>query len=59
MKKPKNQILVIFGASGDLTKRKLVPLFLNCIVKIYFQKNLQCWVLPEHPFQTKNSGKNW
>jgi glucose-6-phosphate 1-dehydrogenase len=25
MKKPKNQILVIFGASGDLTKRKLIP----------------------------------
>ena len=25
MKKPKNHILVIFGASGDLTYRKLVP----------------------------------
>ena len=25
MNKPENQILVIFGASGDLTKRKLVP----------------------------------
>ncbi len=25
MKKPDNQILVIFGASGDLTKRKLIP----------------------------------
>lgn len=25
MKKPQNQILVIFGASGDLTKRKLIP----------------------------------
>lgn len=25
MKKPHNQILVIFGASGDLTKRKLIP----------------------------------
>ncbi|WP_010662746.1 glucose-6-phosphate dehydrogenase [Marinilabilia salmonicolor] len=25
MKKPKNHILVIFGASGDLTKRKLIP----------------------------------
>ncbi|VAX27001.1 Glucose-6-phosphate 1-dehydrogenase [hydrothermal vent metagenome] len=25
MKKPENQIIVIFGASGDLTKRKLVP----------------------------------
>ena len=25
MNKPENQILVIFGASGDLTKRKLIP----------------------------------
>ena len=25
MKQPVNQILVIFGASGDLTKRKLIP----------------------------------
>ena len=25
MEKPENQILVIFGASGDLTKRKLLP----------------------------------
>ena len=25
MKKPKNQIMVIFGASGDLTYRKLIP----------------------------------
>lgn len=25
MKKPKSQIMVIFGASGDLTKRKLMP----------------------------------
>jgi len=25
MKKPENQILVVFGASGDLAKRKLVP----------------------------------
>ncbi|MDA3861801.1 MAG: glucose-6-phosphate dehydrogenase [Melioribacteraceae bacterium] len=25
MQKPENQIIVIFGASGDLTKRKLVP----------------------------------
>lgn len=25
MKKPENQILVIFGASGDLTRRKLIP----------------------------------
>ena len=25
MNKPENQIIVIFGASGDLAKRKLVP----------------------------------
>jgi glucose-6-phosphate 1-dehydrogenase len=29
MKKPENCILVIFGASGDLTKRKLMPAFFN------------------------------
>ncbi len=36
MKKPKNQILVIFGASGDLTKRKLVP----ALFKLYRQNLL-------------------
>ncbi len=25
MKKPEDHILVIFGASGDLTRRKLIP----------------------------------
>ena len=25
MNKPENSILVIFGATGDLTKRKLIP----------------------------------
>jgi len=25
MKLPENQIIVIFGASGDLTRRKLIP----------------------------------
>jgi len=29
MKQPENQILVIFGASGDLTKRKLIPALFN------------------------------
>ena len=29
MQKPKNLILVIFGASGDLTKRKLIPALYN------------------------------
>jgi glucose-6-phosphate 1-dehydrogenase len=29
MNKPKNCILVIFGASGDLTKRKLIPAVFN------------------------------
>jgi glucose-6-phosphate 1-dehydrogenase len=38
MNKPENQILVIFGASGDLTKRKLLP----ALFKL-FQQNL----LPE------------
>lgn len=38
MKKPENQILVIFGASGDLTWRKLLPSIYNL-----YRKNL----LPE------------
>jgi glucose-6-phosphate 1-dehydrogenase len=29
MKKTEDQILVIFGASGDLTKRKLIPALYN------------------------------
>ena len=29
MNKIENQVLVIFGASGDLTKRKLIPAIFN------------------------------
>jgi len=36
MKKPQDQILVIFGASGDLTKRKLIP----ALFDLYQQKLL-------------------
>ena len=36
MKETKNQILVIFGASGDLTKRKLIP----ALYELYKQKLL-------------------
>lgn len=36
MKKPDNHILVIFGASGDLTWRKLVP----AIFELYYQQML-------------------
>jgi glucose-6-phosphate 1-dehydrogenase len=36
MKKTKNQILIIFGASGDLTKRKLIP----ALFDLYQQKML-------------------
>ncbi len=34
MQKPENLILVIFGASGDLAKRKLIPAF----IELYHQK---------------------
>jgi len=34
MKKPIDQILIIFGASGDLTKRKLIP----ALFELYMQK---------------------
>ncbi len=36
MEKPQNHILVIFGASGDLTKRKLIP----ALFDLYKQKLL-------------------
>lgn len=36
MNKPENHILVIFGASGDLTKRKLIP----SLYDLYHQKML-------------------
>ncbi|HPF50883.1 MAG TPA: hypothetical protein PK335_04870, partial [Draconibacterium sp.] len=34
MKQAQSQILVIFGASGDLTKRKLIP----ALFELYKQK---------------------
>mgnify|MGYP006363891063 FL=1 len=36
MKKPDNCVVVIFGASGDLTKRKLIP----AIFELFKQNNL-------------------
>ena len=39
MKKPIDQILIIFGASGDLTKRKLIP----ALFELYIQN-----LLPEN-----------
>ena len=36
MKETENQVLVIFGASGDLTKRKLIP----ALYDLYIQKLL-------------------
>lgn len=39
MTKPEDQILVIFGASGDLTKRKLIP----ALFELFIQQ-----MLPEH-----------
>jgi len=34
MQRPENLILVIFGASGDLSKRKLIP----ALIDLYNQK---------------------
>ena len=34
MQKPENMIIVIFGASGDLSKRKLIP----ALIDLYSQK---------------------
>nr|WP_299389011.1 glucose-6-phosphate dehydrogenase [Allomuricauda sp.] len=39
MKKTENQILVIFGASGDLTARKLIPALFNLYVARQLPKN--------------------
>lgn len=39
MKKTENQMLVIFGASGDLTARKLVPSLFNLFVAKQLPKN--------------------
>ena len=33
--KTENQVLVIFGASGDLTARKLIPAIFNLYLKKY------------------------
>ena len=39
MKKTDNQMLVIFGASGDLTARKLIPALFNLYVAKQLPKN--------------------
>ena len=39
MKKTENQMLVIFGASGDLTARKLVPSLFNLFIAKQLPKN--------------------
>ena len=39
MKKTEAQMLVIFGASGDLTARKLVPALFNLFVAQQLPKN--------------------
>ena len=40
MKKPEDHILVIFGASGDLTRRKLVPALFSLFKIKLLPKNL-------------------
>ena len=39
MSKTENQMLVIFGASGDLTARKLIPAILNLAKDGHLPKN--------------------
>jgi glucose-6-phosphate 1-dehydrogenase len=39
MKRAKNQILIIFGASGDLTKRKLLPALYDLFIRNMLPKN--------------------
>ncbi|MEQ8532833.1 MAG: glucose-6-phosphate dehydrogenase, partial [Imperialibacter sp.] len=39
MKKTDNQILTIFGASGDLTERKLIPAVFNLFKRGFLPEN--------------------
>ena len=39
MKKTNNQMLIIFGASGDLTARKLIPALFNLYVARQLPQN--------------------
>ena len=39
MKKTDNQMLIIFGASGDLTARKLIPALFNLYIAKQLPKN--------------------
>ena len=48
MPRPDNQMLVIFGASGDLTKRKLLPSLFELFIR----------VLPVRIFPMNRSGRN-
>ena len=39
MKKPEDHILIIFGASGDLTRRKLIPALFSLFRRKLLPKN--------------------
>jgi hypothetical protein len=39
-------VMVLFGASGDLTKRKLVPALYNLVKAKLLPRNLRWWVWP-------------
>ena len=51
MKQMKTLIMVIFGGSGDLTKRKLMP-----ALYLLFSRILPFWEWPEQNIQTKVTG---
>ena len=61
MQKPDNFILVIFGASGDLTKRKLIPALFDLYCQQMIANNfklLGCGIthLDDSEFKAKMKG---
>ena len=48
--------IVIFGASGDLTQRKLIPALFSAYQKNYYLKNFQLLVLLEENMMIINLG---
>ena len=52
-------VMVIFGATGALTKRKLIPALLNLARRIYFfRKSSPLWALPGNDLDTDSFPQN-
>ena len=51
---PQPNTVIIFGASGDLTKRKLVPAFYNLELERLCPQASRCWASPDAIFRRLN-----